>query len=1340
MSITATPDPDHFQNALECWKQSGNPDAISHLLTYWFAGEPTVLVYSRARRGNLQQEEIQEIQQLLPLLESDYASDRAHDLLQGATDLGGAPRQMVTLVQGMLHGLLAAHFTSGWQPTSGKPLPDEAIRALTGCLSKYHEAWDLLTPSIKAPVNAAGSHSHPDRSVAILDQFGQQVRPSADWWNDSNWLLVRRLLSYLHGDVDGSLTGYENHAQALLVVEDDERGFHGRPLPVIVAECDEGRTSAYLDPVALGITPMDDQMRRSLQIAARICRSRLESNPGESSRSVRISMDPHQCEVMALEGASAGGLVTAAAYATASRRRLNRDCTASFTVGVRDDAWMQDRDHMLLDAQVLLDRVGPESLYAKLTCVRDPLHMKTVFLHGSQELGSRDPGAWNAPPTRLKWTDWAARLERELNIHIEPIGRASESEADSNPSARTLADVIEAMTGDERIEAVLIKYSNSVAKHWAAQRADEDDVDYLKHYICPSFEKKVRDGAVLDRTEIDSLRRQGATIPEPYEPISPPTADEDSRFRDLFSLGRRLIITEDAGAGKSVFTRRGVAWCSEPAGQKQLFQRRPGLALRFERVDADWPGSLAGYREAMLQAVEPFCDGTTTASQVVDYALKQGRVIIFCDALDQLSGQDSDHKRLGFFQMAADMKARFPENRIVVTSRAFAYENLKQRFPTREWTLCRLSGFSAANQLQYLADLIDAISWQSESRAMRWRAWRTEGILPELHRERRSQTTEEFATEILDSPELFDSLYRTICELLKVPAILAFVRTLCGQENRFPRFSNRADLYFQANDFLLDRNLEKREELAWEIRQRKAELREILTAVAFQMMVNDSQNYVVQGEAAVENLQGDVQKLISNPAIRADWNHLWRLVEQLAGFTSHLVVERKSHDYFGWKHRGMMEFYCGLFLARNTCASWPLVQRNGRNIPLISLLADPQWEWAVQFAHEVTQAQDPNARKWHSSEVYFHTMASLFDSPQDHARPTKHMYLAWQLLKSDPKRFPGLHTILANCRQQFLDILAGNDQGRARLAAELLLEQDVRSFVDEGKTGVWSFEDLRPKAEDAPAYSLCCDPDNQQRLSFMMGASPEDSNAYDDEKPWQPVEVDSFYMATACVTRAQYQLFDPNREKLHTQGNYPIAKIAPEPDCPMIYVDFFDAACFALWLGERYRLPNEVQWEGAAWGGLDRTSLEHRQTVIGVEPYNESFTSDQVNFDGNYPMAGEKSSYLEGTLPVRWDAARREEFLRENPGEQVPKAYVPNRMKLWQMSGNIWEWCHMRWFESLTDAIQHQDTEIDSRHNVCFRGGSWDDGARDCRCSNRFRFAPGYRYFILGFRLLRTSS
>jgi formylglycine-generating enzyme required for sulfatase activity len=158
----------------------------------------------------------------------------------------------------------------------------------------------------------------------------------------------------------------------------------------------------------------------------------------------------------------------------------------------------------------------------------------------------------------------------------------------------------------------------------------------------------------------------------------------------------------------------------------------------------------------------------------------------------------------------------------------------------------------------------------------------------------------------------------------------------------------------------------------------------------------------------------------------------------------------------------------------------------------------------------------------------------------------------------------------------------------------------------------------------------------------------------------------------------------------------------------MIYVNFHDGICFALWLDDSYSLPSEVQWEGAAWGGLDRE--QHPEYVIGVHPKTANFTSAQVNFGGNH------------TVPVRF------------------AKFQPNGFGLCQMSGNVDEYTRSEWHETLQDAIEHREDNLacgSAEALRCVRGGSWDFDAGLTRCSDRYRY--DVRNDLTGIRLSRTK-
>ena len=480
-----------------------------------------------------------------------------------------------------------------------------------------------------------------------------------------------------------------------------------------------------------------------------------------------------------------------------------------------------------------------------------------------------------------------------------------------------------------------------------------------------------------------------------------------------------------------------------------------------------------------------------------------------------------------------------------------------------------------------------------------------------------------------------------------------------------------------------------------------------------------------------------------------------RQILQATYLTDHLLLKENAERELSFPSLKMAEFFAGLYLGRY--CDERVIQE------LQPEIGKGEWNNVWRFVAELPETTDSSGKTVCNAASLSHSLQALSAVPdKSRLRPTESMFRAWQVFTRNAWLSGVREQVLTGWRQQFRRILIeGYEQGmpslRARTAAEVLFEDDLEEFVESAvdpelaELGLRMDElekikrpDRQQKVElqtltaryaklhelnivdwcqqlcpGSPTYGLCSDAPkgDPEQLTFMMGASDEDSVANSDEKPWQKVPpIPAFYTATACVTRAQYALFDPQREQEHSD----LRQKAPDPDCPMIYVDFHDGICFALWLDDRYSLPSEVQWEGAAWGGLDRK--QHQDYVIGVHPYTANFTAAEVNFDGNYPLEGPKSEYRQRTVPVRF------------------AEFQPNGFGLWQMSGNVYEYTRSEWHGRLQDAIEHREDNLacgSAEASRCVRGGSWDNIARDTRCSLRNWYDD--RYIITGIRLSRTK-
>ena len=222
-------------------------------------------------------------------------------------------------------------------------------------------------------------------------------------------------------------------------------------------------------------------------------------------------------------------------------------------------------------------------------------------------------------------------------------------------------------------------------------------------------------------------------------------------------------------------------------------------------------------------------------------------------------------------------------------------------------------------------------------------------------------------------------------------------------------------------------------------------------------------------------------------------------------------------------------------------------------------------------------------------------------------------------------------------------------------------------------------------------------------MVFVEGGTfPMGSNESDNEKPIHQVTVKGFFIDAYAVTAEQYRAF------CTATG----AKMPPPPDWgwndddPIVNVNWNEAMAYAKWVGKR--LPTEAEWEYAARGG---------KKSIGYK-YSGSNDIDEVAwYDKN---AGSR------THPV---GTKR-----------------PNELGIYDMSGNIWEWC-WDWYGPYAPAAQTDPRGPSTGSSRVLRGGSFSSPVSMylCRIPVRNYCSPDYcydlpvdRYFLNGFRCARS--
>jgi len=244
--------------------------------------------------------------------------------------------------------------------------------------------------------------------------------------------------------------------------------------------------------------------------------------------------------------------------------------------------------------------------------------------------------------------------------------------------------------------------------------------------------------------------------------------------------------------------------------------------------------------------------------------------------------------------------------------------------------------------------------------------------------------------------------------------------------------------------------------------------------------------------------------------------------------------------------------------------------------------------------------------------------------------------------------------------------------------------------------------------------------------TFWMGSPKEEKDRSDDEEQHEVELSRDYYLGVTEVTQAQYRAImgtNPSYFRKDGKGADKVAGLNTD-DFPVEQVSWEDAKDFCRKVGEKlqdgqaYHLPTEAEWEYACRGGA--SSKDSFPFYLMGGP-TSSLSGGQINFDGNNPYGdGTKGNYLERT-------ARCGSF-----AESV------NGFGLYDMHGNVWEWCEDWYGEYPKGKVvdPHGPSEGSGR---VYRGGSCSDDSVGCRAAFRNAYAPSLRHLNIGFRLARVS-
>jgi formylglycine-generating enzyme required for sulfatase activity len=290
-------------------------------------------------------------------------------------------------------------------------------------------------------------------------------------------------------------------------------------------------------------------------------------------------------------------------------------------------------------------------------------------------------------------------------------------------------------------------------------------------------------------------------------------------------------------------------------------------------------------------------------------------------------------------------------------------------------------------------------------------------------------------------------------------------------------------------------------------------------------------------------------------------------------------------------------------------------------------------------------------------------------------------------------------------------------QGRIEIAAPFVSNANGRWFLPGAGKTEW-FKDL----ENGPEMAVI--PSGK----FMMGSPQNEPERSDSEGPQHEVTIpEPFAIGRCAVTRGQFAAFvaatghkmeggayvwTGGQWKNDPSKSWRDPGFAQDDSHPVVCVNWDDVKAYAAWLsnasGKAYRLPSEAEWEYACRAG-------------SVTPFwwGSSISPHQANYDGSsepYKGGGGKGEYRKRTVPA--------------------KHFDANPWGLYQVHGNVWEWCEDCWNGNYSGAPSDGSawTTGDCAYRVV-RGGSWLGIPRSLRAACRINYYPQYRNDYRGFRV-----
>jgi formylglycine-generating enzyme required for sulfatase activity len=787
---------------------------------------------------------------------------------------------------------------------------------------------------------------------------------------------------------------------------------------------------------------------------------------------------------------------------------------------------------------------------------------------------------------------------------------------------------------------------------------------------------------------------------QPEEPVSTP----EGVMSFVFKQHSLLLVIGDPGSGKTTLLKYYALSCLDNKRYQEFGFREPVNVFYLPLRDLN--KSVAGYPslQATLSvwAQKYFLEIEET---LFSGWLDKPSTLVLLDGLDEISNV---HDRIAVCDWIDRTVSRFTMARFVVTSRSTGYRKGDGIELDASHLRADIMDFSKTQQAEFLHLWFKAAFFREIPPGA--------GYEPEL-RVRQEQQAIQQAEKKAEAIIAFlaQDKNRSLRSLAGIPLLLQIMAMLWKEREFLP--GGRSELYDAALNYMLDYR-DRRRGIYPLLAAKDA--RRVLSPVSLWM-----QEELKKDEVNRADMQLKMQELLDilYNSLPAD-EFCRNLVER-----SGVLVEYGDREYV-FRHKSFREYLAGVQLVNN-------MHRPGYLADLVIRFGDDWWQEVFRFF--IGHVEDP--------ELFDSFMQKLFDSPVTENLTQKQQDLLVTLIEEAPQRkiealqkklldpatTPNRQRYILECLktigkpeafkavQKFIDAYCTKDADILRLAHEISgehfpcnmhisvsakvisvrcnpYELDAQYILIDGGTFTFSITEKQETMPDLyVAKYTVTNKLYRQFISYLDAKEVASAKGI-------PVEL---YAKALQAEAARIEGFN---DYLQTEqslaklfaSKYGDDKRFTKDDQPVVGVTWYAAKAYCLWLSlleseggqvNIYRLPEEVEWEYAAAG------KEGRQYPWG----NAEPTAKLANYDSNEGATTPVGRYPDGATPEG----------------------------LYDMAGNVWEWME-DWYDK-----NASDKYVSSARAL--RGGSWFNGPDLLRCSARYVNHPAIRYYVIGFRVVRSS-